>query len=311
MTSLTTSELNAPDLRVGRSLWGDAVLRLRRDRVAMVCFGVIVVYALVGLLAPIVLSDWKDDTDYDSSNLAPSSKHILGTDIFGRSVAQKTLLAASTSMKVGFMANIIAVPLGMLLGAIAGYYGKWLDDIIVWLYTTLTCIPGIIRLIAIKFAFADHVLWKDTFYEIDLSGVTGLYIALAVTSWIGTCRLVRAETMRLRELDYVQASRATGRGSFMIMLWHIMPNVSHLAIINFSLGFVGAIKAEVILSYLGLGVADQPSWGRMINEARTGLIVGWWWEIAAAVGAMFFIILAWNIFGDRLRDALDPKLKNV
>ena len=98
---------------------------------------------------------------------------------------------------------------------------------------------------------------------------------------------------------------------FKILLKHILPNVSHLAIINFSLGFVGAIKAEVILSYLGLGVMDRPSWGRMINAAKIDLIVGRWWEITAAVGAMFLIVLAWNLFGDRLRDALDPRLKNV
>ena len=141
--------------------------------------------------------------------------------------------------------------------------------------------------------------------------MAGVYLALGLTSWIGTCRLVRAETMKLKELDYVLAARATGRGNFAIMFHHILPNLVHIGIINFSLGFVGAISAEVILSFLNLGVQDMPSWGKMINEARMDLVVGRWWELSAAVVATFFIVLAWNIFGDRLRDALDPKLKNV
>jgi ABC-type dipeptide/oligopeptide/nickel transport system permease subunit len=146
----------------------------------------------------------------------------------------------------------------------------------------------------------------------DLSGIYGLCIALAVTSWIGTCRLVRAETMKIRELDYVLAARATGRGSFSTLFRHVLPNVVHIGIINFSLGFVGAVVAEVMLSYLGLGVAvGTPSWGTMINSARLDLVSGRWWELTSAVGAMFFLVLALNIFGDRLRDALDPRLKNV
>jgi peptide/nickel transport system permease protein len=126
---------------------------------------------------------------------------------------------------------------------------------------------------------------------------------------VGTCRLVRAEVMKLRELDYVMAARACGRSSMGVLARHILPNIGHIAIISFSLGFVGAISAEVILSFLNLGVQDLPSWGKMINEARMDLVVGRWWEIVSAVGATFVIVLAWNVFGDRLRDALDPKLR--
>jgi peptide/nickel transport system permease protein len=197
----------------------------------------------------------------------------------------------------------------MFLGALAGFFGRRLDDSIVWLYTTIASVPGIILLIALKFAFADHKLFQGSFMELDLSGMAGVYIALGLTSWIGTCRLIRAETMKCKELDYVLAARACGRGNLAIMFRHILPNVVHIGIINFSLGFVGAISAEVILSFLNLGVQDLPSWGKMINEARMDLVVGRWWELSSAVTATFVIILAWNIFGDRLRDALDPKLK--
>jgi ABC-type dipeptide/oligopeptide/nickel transport system permease subunit len=295
----------------GRSLWADGVQRLLRDKVAIACFVVICVYVIIAVASPLVFGNWSSRHDYDHRNEPPSWTYPLGTDALGRSVLQKVFLGAHVSMTVGFMANVIALPLGMLLGALAGFFGRRIDDFIVWLYTTLASIPGIILLISLKFAFADRVLFSNTPFSLDLSGMAGVYIALGLTSWIGTCRLVRAETMKLKELDYVLAARATGRGNFAIMFHHILPNLVHIGIINFSLGFVGAISAEVILSFLNLGVQDLPSWGKMINEARMDLVVGRWWELSAAVVATFFIVLAWNIFGDRLRDALDPKLKNV
>ncbi len=305
-------------LMPGRSLWGDARRRLWKDKVAMIFLGIVVIYALIALIPTFaslfgvdMVQDWKDAADDSLRNHGPTLKHgihgIFGYDIFGRSVLGKTLLGAKVSMSVGFMVNVIAVPLGIFLGAIAGYFGGRVDDFIVWVYSTLACIPGIIRLIAIKFAFTGV-----TIANVDLGGMAGLYIALAVTSWIGTCRLVRAETMRLRELDYVQAARCCGRKKLPILTKHILPNVMHIGIINFSLGFVGAIQAEVILSYLDIGVpAGTPSWGNMIAAANKDLIAGHWWQLASAVGAMFLVVLAWNIFGDRLRDALDPKLKNA
>ncbi len=302
-----------------RSLWGDARLRLMRDKSAMICLAIITIYALIALggIAYEFIAERNDQvprftetTDYDNANEPPSAKNVknwLGTDWAGKSVLFKTLLGAKVSLTVGFMANAIAVPLGMILGAIAGYFGKWIDSVIVWIFSTLQCIPGIILLIAIRYAFSDISL-----FGLNLSGVHGLYIALGVTSWVGTCRLVRAETMKIRELDYVTAARAVGASDIMIVFRHVLPNVMHLGIITFSLGVVGAIKAEVILSYLGLGVeVGVPSWGSMINAARMDLMIGRWWELAAAVGAMFFLVLSLNIFGDRLRDALDPKLRNV
>ena len=301
--------------RQGRSLGADAVKRLAGDRSAVACFALICIYVIVAVVSPFAFAGWKDSVDYANTQKPPSLHSWtdwLGTDEFGRSVLIKTMLAAKVSMTVGFMSNIIAVPLGMLLGAIAGYYGRWIDDFIVWLYTTLSSIPGIICLIALKFAFMGKVLFAGTAFQIDLGGIAGIYVALGILSWIGTCRLVRAETMKLRELDYMVAARAIGRGNIAILLRHVMPNVFHLGIINFSLGFVGAVTAEVILSYLGLGVgAGVPSWGSMIDSARMDLVVGRWWELTLAVVAMFILVLALNIFGDRLRDALDPRLRNI
>lgn len=324
----------------GRSLWGDAWRRLWRDRSAKLCLAIILLYALVALataayeLAAESMPDlhwrtYKQMADYDNRAQAPSVywsnlwkdpgkllsnwQNMLGTDWSGKSVLIKTLYGAKVSITVGLMANIIAVPLGLILGALAGYYGRWVDNIVVWLYSTLASVPSIILLISIKYAFQDPILVSSWFPEgIDLSGIHGLYLALGVISWISTCRYIRAETMKLREMDYVMAARATGRSSLSIIRCHILPNVFHIAIINFSLGFIGAVSAEVILSYLGLGVAvGTPSWGQMINSARMDLFAGRWWELTSAVTAIFFLVLALNIFGDRLRDALDPKLKNV
>ena len=304
----------------GRSLWGDARRRIFRDPSAMICLVIIVLYALIAVGG--VCYEWaaehyeditsfEDTSDYDNKNLPPSfeaPKFWFGTDWAGKSVLYKTLLGVKVSLTVGFMANIIAIPFGMLLGALAGFYGKWIDALVVWLFSTLASIPGIILLIAMRYAFQN----APPVLGIDLGGIHGLYVTLGVISWIGTCRLVRAEVMKIRELDYVIAARAIGTPGFVILLRHVIPNVLHLAIINFSLGFVWAVKAEVILSYLNLGVpVGVPSWGRMINAARSDLFMGRWWELTFAVGAMFFLVLALNILGDRLRDALDPKLRNV
>ncbi|MDY6913444.1 MAG: ABC transporter permease [Planctomycetota bacterium] len=309
-----------PPAEKGRSLLADARRKLVRDKGAMVCLVVIVAYSLLavaGFAYEALAKRAADDNlptfaqmaDPSRTNEAPSLqwRNLMGADWLGRPVIVKTLLGAKVSMTVGLMANAIAVPLGMVLGAVAGYYGRRFDDVIVWLYTTLSSIPGIVLLIAMRFAFKGV-----TVLGLDLTGIHGLYIALGVLSWIGTCRLVRAETMKLRELDYVVAARASGRSRLAVLFRHILPNVMHLGIINFSLGFVGAIRAEVILSYLGLGVpVGTPSWGSMINAARLDLFQGRWWELTAAVGAMFLLVLALNIFGDRLRDALDPRLRNV
>jgi peptide/nickel transport system permease protein len=307
------------DVRAGRSLWGDARRRIVRDPVAMICLGVIVLYALIAVGAAVYeivaehvegVQTFLEMADPQRRNQPPSLESwqgLLGTDWAGKSVLIKTLLGAKLSMSVGLISNVIAVPIGMLLGALAGLYGRHTDAVIVWLFSTLASIPGIILLIAIKAAFQGvEVL------GLDLGGIYGVYIALGVINWIGVCRLVRAETRKLRELDYVLAARAAGRGRFAILLRHVLPNVTHLGIIRFSLGFVAAVQSEVILSYLNLGVkVGTTSWGTMINNAQMDLIVGRWWELTSAVVAMFLLVLALNIFGDRLRDALDPRLRNV
>lgn len=312
---------DAPAVQAGRSLWGDAIRRVWRGWGARLCVFIFAFYCLLAAGGAIYrglarmdnqdrILTFEEMKDYKHTNEGPSLRHwstILGTDWAGRPVLIKAVLGAQVSITVGLIANLIAVPIGMFLGALAGYYGGAIDKVVVWLFSTLASIPGIVLLIAIKYAFTNVKLgW------LDLGGIHGVYIALGVISWIGVCRLVRAETLKVRELDYVVAARAAGRGGLAILARHVLPNVMHLGIIRFSLGFVGAVQAEVILSYLGLGVeVGQPSWGTMITNASMDIVAGRYWEPATAVAAIFFLVLSLNILGDRLRDALDPKLRNV
>jgi peptide/nickel transport system permease protein len=278
-----------------RSLWGDAWQRLKKDKMAVVCLVIVGVYALLALLSSLglIAGDWAQEVG--PSYAAPSSDYWFGTDIFGRSVARKVIHGTQVAMSVGLIASMIAIPIGVALGATAGYFGGKVDEVIVWFYTTFSSIPAIMLLMSIAF-----ILGK---------GITTVYIALGLTSWVGLCRLIRGEVLKHKNREYVQAADAIGAGHARKLIRHILPNVTHIIIINTSLQFQIAIKSEVILSYLGLGVSGQPSWGTMIDDAKLELARGVWWQLAGATLAMFIVVLAFNILGDALRDALDPKLK--
>lgn len=277
------------------SLWKDAFRRLARDKFALVSLVIVVVYAVVAILASmgLIASDWAKEVG--ASNLPPSPEHWFGTDIFGRDVFAKVIRGTQIAMSVGLVTSLIAIPIGVILGALAGYFGGWVDDFITWLYTTFSSIPNIMLLISITM-----ILGK---------GIFAVYIALGATSWVTLCRLIRGEVMKHKEREYVQAAGAIGGGHIRKLFLHILPNVTHIVIINTSLQFQFAIKSEVILSYLGLGVQGEPSWGTMIDDAKLELSRGVWWQLAGATIAMFLVVLAFNLLGDALRDSLDPKLK--
>lgn len=277
------------------SLWKDSFSRLAEDKMALASLIIVIIYAAIAILASMgfVASDWAKEVG--ASNLPPSSEHWFGTDIFGRDVLSKVLHGTQIAMSVGLVTSLIAIPIGVVLGALAGYFGGWVDDFITWLYTTFSSIPNIMLLISITM-----ILGK---------GIFAVYIALGATSWVTLCRLIRGEVMKHKEREYVQAAGAIGGGHFRKLFIHILPNVMHIVIINTSLQFQFAIKSEVILSYLGLGVQGEPSWGTMIDDAKLELARGVWWQLASATFAMFLVVLAFNLLGDALRDSLDPKLK--
>ncbi len=287
------------NLLTGESLWKDACRRLKKDRLAMFSLFIILLYSGVAILAQLnlIAPDYQK-TDFALRYLSPSRQHLLGTDHLGRDVFQRVVHGSSISMKVGLMTSIIAIPLGILFGSLAGYWGGRLDELIVWFYSVVASIPALLLIISITYVLKGR-----------MSAINAIYIAIGLSSWVGICRVMRGEFLKHKEREYVQAEIALGAGPFRIMFRHILPNVFHLVIINFSLRFPAAIKTEVILSYLGLGVEKQPSWGLMIADAQQELSRGIWWQFVGAILAMFFIILAFNLFGDALRDALDPKLK--
>lgn len=298
------------ELPKGRGLWADGLRRLCRRKLAMVSFAVIIAYLLLtGFVYIAEFRDWelgptKWDEKVGAEYESPSAKNILGTDFLGRSVLRKMLYGAKVSLTVAFWASIISLAIGVPLGAMAGYFRGFIDEIIVWLYTTLGSIPYILLILAFALVLRDK-----TIFGYKLAGITAVYLAIGLTSWVGICRLIRGEVIKHKEREYILAAKSYGCGNSRIILKHLMPNVSHLIIINFSLRFVSFIQAEVILSFLGLGEKSQPSWGAMIDTARLDLPKGYWWEMTAATAAIFFISLALNIFGDALRDSLDPKLR--
>jgi peptide/nickel transport system permease protein len=276
----------------------------------MVCFGIVLAYfSLAGFIYLAEIFNWNVGPTLWAEQVGqsyepPSSTNIFGTDIFGQSVLRKTLYGAKISITVALFASLISLAIGVPLGAMAGYFRGFVDEIIVWIYSTLSSIPYILLILAFAVVLRDKTVFGH-----ELTGITAVYLAIGLTSWVGICRLIRGEVIKRKETGYVLAARSYGCSDRQIIFRHLIPNVFHLVIIDFSLRFVAFIHAEVILSFLGLGETERPSWGAMINDARIELSRGVWWQMAAATVAIFFISLALNIFGDALRDSLDPKLR--
>ena len=279
----------------GESLGRRAIRTLRRDRMVVTGFAVVAVYAGIALAGYAgLLPDFQERVgdSYEAPSLALSK--ILGTDIFGRSILYKILVGTRTAMTIGLVVTGISLPIGIILGAVAGYYGGRVDAAIVWLYSVISSVPYILLIVGIS-----YVLEK---------GIVSICIALGSVSWVGLCRLIRGEVLKHRDREYVLAVRLLGASDGIIIFRHILPNVIHLAIVTASLMTLSAIKSEVILTFLGVGIQDGASWGTMITDATGELVTGIWWPLAGVTTAMFMIIYALNVVGDALRDALDPKL---
>jgi ABC-type dipeptide/oligopeptide/nickel transport system permease subunit len=294
-TDTTLSIAPATKKNTSQSLWQYAFSAILKDKLSRIAFFVVIFYFVIALLTfvGVVAGNW--GAEIGPSYAPPSSEFIFGTDIFGRSVFLKMVKGAETAVAIGLATASIALIIGTTLGLLSGYFGGVVDEIITWFYTTWSAIPSIMLLVSIAF-----VLGK---------GTSTVFLALGLTSWVGLCRVVRGEVMKHKDREYAQAASALGASHWRRIFKHILPNITHVLIINFSLTFEAAVKAEVILSYLGLGVQGRPSWGTMIDDSKLELARGVWWQLGAATLAMFIIVLAFNILGDALRDALDPKLK--
>lgn len=229
----------------------------------------------------------------------------FGADQLGRDVISKVIKGAQVSITVGLTAALFATLIGTVLGAIAGYFGGPIGDFLEWVYNVFTAIPYILLVFALA-----AVLKSGPLAGTLGSGVWTVVIILSLVGWTGIYRLVRAEYMKHRAREYVRAAEAIGASHASRMFTHILPNISHVVLVQLSLHVVGFIKAEVILSYIGLGVPiDMVSWGTMLSEAQTELVQGKWWQLVAATTVMATFVTAFALLTDALRDALDPKLR--
>ena len=228
--------------------------------------------------------------------LPPGPGPWMGPDNLGRDVALRLAQGTRIAFHVGIMTSLIAIPLGVLLGALGGYFGGKTDSAVVWLCATVSSMPGLLFILAISLVVGK--------------GLAGIYAGIGLTTWVGVCRTIRAEVMKHRARPYVQAARVLGYPHRRILFRHILPNVAHIILIQFSIRFPAAVSTEVFISFLGIGVQGEPSWGIMINNARLRLWQGVWWEMAFSTLAIFLLVLAFNHLADWLRDRLDPALRS-
>ena len=230
---------------------------------------------------------------YGGAPLHHPGAHVLGTDILGRDVLHLTLKGVRVALLIGGFTSLIVLPLALSLGILSGYFGGRVDDFVFFLISTLASMPTLLLLVALIMVMGR--------------GTLQVCVALGVTGWVGLCRVVRGETLKLRELEYVHAARALGASETRVLLRHILPNLTHIAVISFVLLFSSMVLSEAILSWLGVGI--DGSWGQMIDQARDELSrdPAIWWNLSAASVALFVLILAVNSVGDAVRDVLDPR----
>ncbi len=294
VVDLTANGLERDSTIFDDSLWSKACLKFRRDRAGMWSLAVVTAYALValGVWTGVWGTGW---ADVSGAKWAPiSAEHWLGTNIIGQDIFERALFSTKTAFEVGLVVAVLATGLGAVLGAMAGFFsGSWIDEIIIWLMGVLDSIPFYLLVAAIAFSLEGNPY--------------AMHIAMVSTFWIGTARLVRGEVIKLKSLDFVEAARATGVNQLTIIFRHILPNTFHILLVQATITFVAAIKSEVILSFLGIGVQDGISWGLMIAESTFEVLAGFFNNFLAASVLMFGLVMAFNMFSDALQDALDPR----
>lgn len=298
------------------------VKKFMSNKSACISLAVVMIYLLTALFFETVsaaaeLNNSVPCYQKTSANIyaPPSLNYLMGTDYQGRSVLLRAAAASSTALKVGFVSGVIAAVIGVSLGAAAGFYGGKTDDIVVWIYSTIASMPSLLFILAFALLVSRNYLapvLMETVKTVSAClrvepGTFAVYCAIGLTGWVSLCRTIRAETMKLKKMSYVEAAKVAGTPSYVILMRHILPNVFHLVIIYFTLTFAGAVMMEVIVSYLGFGVQNAPSWGVMISDGQEQLWKGIYWELGAATLFLFILILALNILGDALRDIFDPE----
>ncbi|MFZ8965181.1 MAG: ABC transporter permease [Steroidobacteraceae bacterium] len=277
-----------------QSLWSKAAWKLRRDRFGMLGLAVVAAYflAAVGVWLGLWATGWGDVAGGKWE--APSAAHWFGTNLIGQDIFQRSIYSISTAFEIGLVVAVLSTLLGAVLGAVAGFFsGRATDELVVWLMGVLDSIPFYLLVAAIAFALEGNP-WS-------------MHVAMISTFWITTARLVRGEVIKLKGLEFVEAAHAIGVPEYTIIFRHILPNTFHILLVQSTITFVAAIKSEVILSFLGLGVKDGMSWGLMISESTFEVLAGFFNNFLAASVLMFGLVMAFSIFSDALQDALDPR----
>lgn len=294
MSSVSATVPAPPAPRSRESLWSKAAWKLRRDRTGMLALWVVGLYLLaaVGVWLGWWSSGWGELT---GGKWEPMSReHWFGTNIIGQDIFARAIHSTATAFEVGLVVALAATGIGAVLGALAGFFsGRWLDEVLLWLMGVLDAIPFYLFVAAVAFALQGSPY--------------AMHTGMIATFWIGTARLVRGEVIKLKGMEYVEAAHAIGLPSLLIIFRHILPNTTHILLVQASIAFVGAIKAEVILSFLGIGVRDGMSWGLMIEESTREVLAGFYNNFLAASLLMFGLVMAFNTLADALQDALDPK----
>ncbi|MBS1270962.1 MAG: Glutathione transport system permease protein GsiD [Candidatus Marinimicrobia bacterium] len=279
----------------GGGLWQETWKRLKRDRAAM--FGLVIIGILitVGVLAPLFAPYNPFKVTLEKRLLGPSLEHWLGTDHFGRDILSRIIYGARISLEVGIIASSISLLLGMLFGTVAGYYGGWIDNVIMRFTDIMFGFPALLFLIGIMAAFEPNL--------------TTVFFAIGFVSWPRMARIMRGQVLSVKENDYVMANVALGQKDGPLILRHIIPNCLAPVIVAFTMGIASAIMAEASLSFLGLGAQPPtPSWGSMVNFGKDYLRSAPWLTMFPGI-AIGLTVLGFNLFGDGLRDALDPTME--
>ncbi|MGC9324264.1 MAG: ABC transporter permease [Desulfomonilia bacterium] len=269
--------------------------RLFRDKLAIAGLVIVVGFFGLSIFTPLIAPYDPNLIDVDNILAKPSAAHLFGTDDLGRDVFTRMLYGAGISLKVGFVAVGIAVLIGTILGAISGYYGGWVDIIIMRLVDIMLCFPSFFLILAV-IAFLEPSIF-------NIMAVIGL------TSWMGITRLVRAEFLTLKERDFVLAEKTIGASSLRIIFIHILPNAMAPVLVAATLGIAAAVLTESALSFLGIGVQPPtPSWGNMLTQGQSVLGVAWWLSFFPGI-AILLTVLGYNLLGEGIRDAIDPRLR--
>ena len=276
------------------SLWSKAAYKFRRDHIGMVSLIFVLFYLLIALGVTLGwwASGWSDVTGGKWEGM--SATHWFGTNLIGQDIFSRAIYSTKTAFEVGLVVALIATVVGAGIGAISGFFsGSWIDEILLWIMGVLDSIPFYLFVAAIVFAMQDSPY--------------AMHVAMISTFWTSASRLVRGEVIKLRGLEYIEAAHAIGVPEFTIIFRHILPNTTHILLVQATITFVAAIKSEVILSFLGLGVKDGMSWGLMIAESTQEVLAGFFNNFLAASVLMFGLVMAFNMFADALQDALDPR----